>query len=154
MLRSVKVPDPLSCVCLNVRAAARRITRRYDELLAPSGLLSSQFSMLNVIAAKPGCGVAELATWLDMDVSTATRNLRPLHAGGYIAIRPGARDARRREVRLTAKGARAIEKAQPLWVKAQESVLAELGDRRWEQLHTLLTAVGQEELRPAIVERG
>jgi DNA-binding MarR family transcriptional regulator len=135
--------DPLTCACLNVRAAARRITRRYDEVLAPSGLLASQFSMLNFIAAKPGCGVAELADWMDMDVSTATRNLRSLQTGGYIAIRSGARDARRREIRLTAKGGRAVEKAKPLWAKAQQSVVSELGEHRWQQLLTLLTAVSQ-----------
>ncbi len=130
--------DPMACTCFNLRAATRRITRRYDETLAPSGLGSAQFTLLNVIAAKPGCGVAELADLLDMDVSTATRNLRPLVAAGYITLRAGTHDARRREVRLTPKGSNALEKAHTLWVKAQNETANAFGKRRQQQLRTLL----------------
>lgn len=133
--------DPAACTCFSLRAAARRITRRYDETLAPSGLLISQFSMLTFISAKPGCGVAELAARLDLDISTATRNLRPLVAGGYVTVRAGARDARRREIRLTAKGTRALAKARELWLRAQEQTVTELGESRRNDLHTLLTTL-------------
>ncbi|HEY4440375.1 MAG TPA: MarR family winged helix-turn-helix transcriptional regulator, partial [Candidatus Elarobacter sp.] len=91
--------------------------------------------------AKPDCGVGELADWLDMDISTATRVLRPLRAEGYVTIRPSATDARRREVRLTAKGRRTLSKARPLWQRAQSEVIGELGERRWESLLTLLRAI-------------
>lgn len=133
--------DPLACTCFNLRAATRRLTRRYDEALAPSGLGSSQFTLLNVVAAKPGCGVAELADFLDMDVSTATRNLRPLAAAGYITLRAGSDDARRREVRLSQKGRNVLEKAHPLWAKAQSETAKAFGKGRHQQLHTLLAAL-------------
>jgi DNA-binding MarR family transcriptional regulator len=133
--------DPLNCACLGLRAATRRVTRRYDEALAPSGLSSSQFSMLTVLAAKPSWGVAELAGQLDMDVSTATRNLRPLAAAGYVTMRAGARDARRREIRLSAKGSRALERARSLWRQAQRKTVAALGEPRLAQLLTVLAAM-------------
>jgi DNA-binding MarR family transcriptional regulator len=133
--------DPLNCACLGLRSATRRVTRRYDEALAPSGLTSSQFSMLTVLAAKPSWGVAELAGQLDMDVSTATRNLRPLAAAGYVTMRAGARDARRREIRLSAKGSRALDRGRSLWRQAQRETVAALGEPRLAELLTVLAAM-------------
>ena len=133
--------DPLNCACLTLRAATRRMTRRYDEALAPAGLTSSQFSMLSHFAAKPIWGVAELAERLDMDVSTATRNLKPLAASGYVAMRDAAHDARRREIRITAKGTRAHERGRALWLRAQRDTVAALGEPRAGQLFALLAAL-------------
>ena len=133
--------DPLTCTCLNLRAASRRVSRRFDHIMAPAGLVGSQYSMLNFIAAKPACGVGELADWLDMDVSTVTRNLRPLQKDGHITIRSSVSDGRRREVRLTAKGRRALDRARPLWEDAQSAVIEELGERRWQKLLKLLKAI-------------
>jgi DNA-binding MarR family transcriptional regulator len=133
--------DPRNCACLGLRAATRRVTRRYDEALAPSGLSSSQFSMLTALAAKPSWGVAELAGELDMDVSTATRNLRPLATAGYVTMRAGARDARRREIRLSAKGSRTLERARSLWRQAQRETVEGLGEPRLAELLTVLAAM-------------
>jgi len=130
--------DPLNCACLGLRAATRRVTRRYDEALAPVGLSTSQFSMLTFLAAKSSWGVAELADRLDMDVSTATRNLKPLAAAGYVTMRASSLDARRREVRLSAKGSRALEKGRPLWRQAQAETVAALGEPRLRELLTIL----------------
>lgn len=135
------VDDPLSCACLNLRAATRRLTRRYDEALAPAGLTSSQFSMLTFLAAKPAWGVAELAGRLDMDVSTATRNLQPLAAAGYVTMRAGTNDARRREIRLTAKGRRARERGHTLWRRAQRETADALGEPRLAELLNLLAGL-------------
>jgi DNA-binding MarR family transcriptional regulator len=133
--------DPQKCACLNLRAATRRLTRRYDEALAPSGLSGSQFSMLSALAAKPSWGVAELAGLLDMDVSTATRNLRPLAAAGYVTMRAGTSDARRRELRISTKGSRALAKARPLWRQAQRETINALGEPRLGELFTLLAGL-------------
>ncbi|HEY1883623.1 MAG TPA: MarR family winged helix-turn-helix transcriptional regulator [Candidatus Cybelea sp.] len=133
--------DPRNCACLGLRAATRRMTRRYDEALAPSGLTSSQFSMLTALSAKPSWGVAELAGQLDMDVSTATRSLRPLVTAGYVTMRAGVADARRREVRISAKGSRAFERARSLWRTAQKDTVKALGERRVTDLLAMLSEV-------------
>lgn len=134
--------DPRDCTCLKLRAATRRLTQRYDHALAPSGLRSGQFSMLSLIHAYPGDpSMTQLADFLDMDVSTATRNLRPLVDAGYVSIRSVAGDARRRELRLTAKGARVLEHAHTLWSQAQTSIMKELGAREHADLHVLLESV-------------
>lgn len=127
-----------NCACFNLRAAARSVTKRFDEILAPSGVLSTQFSMLNFIEARQPCGMAELADRLVMDVSTVTRNLNPLLAAGYIAIRPGLTDRRRKEISLTAKGRRVLAQARTLWELAQDEVVATLGKTRYGELLGIL----------------
>jgi DNA-binding MarR family transcriptional regulator len=76
-----------------------------------------------------------------MDVSTATRNLRPLEAAGYVTLRAGARDARRREIRLSAKGNRALERGRSLWRQAQRETVNALGEPRLAELLTVLAAM-------------
>jgi DNA-binding MarR family transcriptional regulator len=135
--------DPRDCTCLKLRAATRRLTQRYDRALATSGLRAGQFSMLSLIGEFPrDPSITELAEFLDMDVSTATRNLRPLVDAGYVTMKSVADDARRRELRLTSKGTKVLEKAYDLWSKTQASVMKELGSSRHAELHSLLESVG------------
>jgi DNA-binding MarR family transcriptional regulator len=98
--------------------------------------------MLTALAAKPSWGVAELAAQLDMDVSTATRNLRPLSAAGYVTMRASDCDARRREIRVSAKGSRTLERARSLWRKAQRETVSSLGESRVVELLAMLGAMG------------
>jgi len=131
--------DPINCACLNLRATTRLLTRQYDEALGGSGLLATQHSMLNYIAMSGGCGAAEIADFLAMDASTVTRNLRPLVSAGYVVVGTEKSDHRRRPVRITAKGKRALESALPQWNTAQDAVVKRLGKRRYAQLLELLS---------------
>lgn len=131
--------DPRHCTCMTLRAATRRITQRYDRALAPTGLRAGQFSILSLVKEYPRTpSVTELADYFDMTISTATRNLRPLVDAGYLSIKADAQDARRREVSLTKKGSRVLEKAYDLWAKTQAALMKELGPDRHEKLHQLL----------------
>jgi len=80
-----------------------------------------------------------------MDRTTLTRNLRPLEKQGLIRIEPGE-DRRERQVRLTARGQRALATAFPLWEKAQARVAAGFSQERLRRLFTELAdlrAVGR-----------
>jgi DNA-binding MarR family transcriptional regulator len=106
--------------------------------LASVGLRTGQFSILSFISEYPADpSITQLADFLDMDLSTATRNLRPLIASGYVVPKTVSDDARRRELKLTARGARLLQKAYPLWSKVQAGVIKEFGSQHGE-LHTLL----------------
>jgi DNA-binding MarR family transcriptional regulator len=102
-------------------------------------LLGTQHSMLNFIARSGGCGPAEIAGFLAMDVSTVTRNLRPLVSAGYVVVNAEQSDRRRKPVRITPKGKRALESALPHWNAAQDAVVQRLGKRRYAQLLELLS---------------
>ncbi len=123
-----------TCACLNVRKAARAVTQLYDEVLQPSGLRVTQFTLLVAIALAGEAPVTQLANALVMDRTTLTRNLALLEHQGLVAIARGT-DQRTRMVTLTNQGREALVKALPLWEQAQTRFVSGLG---CERLNTLL----------------
>ncbi len=61
---------PDDCNCLAVRQAARHITQFYDQFLAPSGLRTTQFSILAKLRLLGPMTINALATNLVMDRTT------------------------------------------------------------------------------------
>jgi DNA-binding MarR family transcriptional regulator len=126
-----------TCACFNLRKASRAITQHFDEILKPSGLLITQFTILVAIAMAKSGTINELAEGLGMDRTTLTRNLKPLEREGWLKSEPG-QDQRTRLISLTTDGAAAVAKALPLWRQAQTSVEETLGQQRWSNLLTHL----------------
>lgn len=122
-----------TCACFNLRKASRTVTQLYDEILQPSGLLATQFTLLVAIAISCSATITRLSEELVMDRTTLTRNLKPLERQELIEIAPG-QDQRTRVVTLTARGREALAKAIPLWEQAQASVVEGLGQNRWNTL--------------------
>jgi DNA-binding MarR family transcriptional regulator len=128
-----------TCACFKVRKAARAITRLYEEVLRPSGLRSTQFSLLMAARVMGPVTVVNLAKVTVMDRTTLTRNLQILQKRRLITIKPGE-DRRQREVNLTAAGMAALAKAVPLWRAAQDRVKQALGQ---EQLGHLMDGLSE-----------
>ncbi|HQR51958.1 MAG TPA: MarR family winged helix-turn-helix transcriptional regulator [Burkholderiales bacterium] len=131
------------CVCINLRRAASSVTRLYDEMLAPSGLLVTQFSLLLAIerAGEPRLG--ELAEAMELDRTTLTRNLKPLERQGLIEISAGD-DPRTRRVVVTEVGSAAIARARPLWAQAQQAVRSAVGDEALDDMLRRLAALRRD----------
>jgi DNA-binding MarR family transcriptional regulator len=110
--------------------ATRAVAQLYDDVLRPSGLRVTQFSILAAIARLGGAGVSQLADALAIDQTTLTRSLTLLERDALIERAPHA-DARVKSMRLTAGGKRALATARPLWARAQDIVLRELGTTAW-----------------------
>jgi len=125
------------CACFNVRKTARVITQLYDEVLRPTGLRVTQFSLLMATKGLGPVAVTRLAKMGVMDRTTLTRNLRPLEKQGFIRIAAGE-DRRERQVTLTPRGQQALAKAFPLWEKAQARVAEGFGPERLQRLYTEL----------------
>jgi DNA-binding MarR family transcriptional regulator len=122
-----------TCACFNLRKAARAITQHFDEILEPSGLLITQFTILVAVEIAKAGTINELAEVLGMDRTTLTRNLKPLEREGWLKSEPG-QDLRTRIVSLTTDGEAALAKALPLWRQAQTDVEEALGQQRWNTL--------------------
>ena len=101
-----------SCACLNLRMAARAITRFYDRALQPSGLRATQFNLLCALAADGSATITHLAQQLVMDRTTLSRNLKPLVGMGLIAVEPGE-DRRSRVIALTDDGLKKLSRHRP-----------------------------------------
>lgn len=135
----------MSCNCHALRQATRHVTQLYDRALAPSGLRATQYSLLLEVSRHGPISLIPLADILVMDRATLGHNLRPLEAAGYLEISIG-RDRRSREVSLTDAGQHIMEKARPLWQKAQNVFEAKIGAAQSARLRRTLNSIATAEL--------
>lgn len=143
MSNELKIPANFatSCACFNLRKAARAVTSLYDAELQPSGLRSTQATLLMVIAIAGTPTISRLAERLVMDRTTLARDLKPLADQGLVEITPGS-DRRYREVQLTDAGRAKLREIIPLWEQAQAKIITlGLGQARWNQLYSDLEEV-------------
>jgi DNA-binding MarR family transcriptional regulator len=126
------------CVCNTLRMVTRVVTQFYDDLLRPSGLRVTQFSILAAIGGTRVMNLKQLENALSIDQTTLTRSLALLEGDGLIE-RAAHSDGRIKAMRLTAKGRRILEAARPLWAQAQRKVLRELGTKGWADAQRRLT---------------
>jgi DNA-binding MarR family transcriptional regulator len=118
------------CVCNTLRMVSRAVTQLYDDVLRPSGLRVTQFSILATIAYRGEANLRQLERALVIDQTTLTRSLNVLERGGIIERAPHT-DGRIKAMRLTGKGQRVVRAARPLWARAQDNILRELGPIAW-----------------------
>jgi len=121
------------CTCFNLRKATRTVTQLFDEVMQPTGLRATQFTLLAAISSTGAIAIRQLSQVLVMDRTTLTRNLKPLETQGLVKIVPGE-DRRTRTLTLTGKGRKTLEKAFPFWRQAQSEVIERLTPRRWKKL--------------------
>ena len=66
------------CVCSTLRMVSRAVTQLYDDILRPSGLRVTQFSILATIARSGEANLRQLEAALAIDQTTLTRSLNLL----------------------------------------------------------------------------
>lgn len=115
-----------SCLCLFAQRAARRLARRFDLALKPTGLTNGQFSLLMSLNRPEPPPLTAVADLLGMDRTTVTAALKPLQRRGLVEVRPDAVDRRSRRLALTEEGRRLLEQALPIWRETHAAVEAEL----------------------------
>ncbi|WNG25061.1 winged helix-turn-helix transcriptional regulator [Cystobacter fuscus] len=128
------------CNCLSLRQASRHVTQFYDQALAPSGVRTTQYSILNRVFTQGPRTVKQLAEQLFMDPSTLTHNLRPLLKEGLVELQVGT-DRRMRVIALTAQGKAVRERARVLWLRAQARFEQQFGDTQAAALREMMSAV-------------
>ncbi|MES0403379.1 MAG: MarR family winged helix-turn-helix transcriptional regulator [Hyphomicrobium sp.] len=135
-----------ACTCANLRKAARVVTQRYDAALQPTGLKTTQFTLLATLTKRGDLPLTHLAEALVMDRTTLTRNLKPLVGKGFIRIE-NEQDQRVRKIKLTEKGSGAFKNALPHWAAVQSQIVAGLGLKRWSGFVDDLAAIVDEARR-------
>lgn len=84
--------------------------------------------------------MSHLAEVLAMDLTTLSRNLRPLEKSRLVTISPLPSDRRVRVARVTSSGQRLIESALPLWRHAHARVVEALGEQEAADLKVAFDA--------------
>jgi MarR family transcriptional regulator for hemolysin len=110
----------------------RAIHTRTAEVLASVGLTPALFALLNVIGAREGANQQELGSALGIDRSTMVSLIDQLESAGLANRRPSATDRRAREIAITPKGRRLLQRARGVTSHVEDEVLAGLtaGERR------------------------
>lgn len=83
--------------------------RSVDAKLAEFGLGRAHYRALYFVARQPGLSIADLLSYLGITKQSLGRVLKELEARQYLLTRPGNRDRRLKELRLTDEG-KAAEK--------------------------------------------
>jgi DNA-binding MarR family transcriptional regulator len=139
MFESALKPD--LCNCLAIRKAARHVTQHYDRYLAPTGLRTTQFSILAQLNKLGPRTINELAAHLAMDRTTMGRNIRPLERDGLVAIAIDPRDRRSRALSVTDTGRERLAAARDKWQAAQAGFDTAYGVERALSLRETLAGV-------------
>lgn len=128
------------CVCFEVKRGMRALVAAYDEALRPSGLRSTQFSMLGVIRAFGPLKSKKLGELMAIDKTTLARSVALLTRKGLIDARVG-KDRREKHLSLTTEGASRFRHAYPLWKSIQDRVVHGAGRPSLAGLTRHLTAI-------------
>src|SRR5918994_3919591 len=96
---------------------------RTAEALASLGLTTAHFALLNVLGTHEGAIQQELGAAMGIDPSTMVSLIDQLEAAGLAKRRPRPSDRRAREVAITPKGRRALERARALAMRVEDEVL-------------------------------
>ena len=137
--------EPEICNCAALRQAARRVTKLYDDALAPVGVGLNQFSILARLDRVGPSTIQELARLLVMDRSTLGHLLRPLEKRDLVSLEVSEQDRRSRTIALTKAGKAAVAKARPSWAAAQRRFENTFGKEAAIELRTVLKEIATAE---------
>lgn len=128
-----------SCIQFNLKKTTRKISAYYDEILKPSGLKATQFSVLIVVAMGEASSITGLSKLVDVDRTTLQRSIDILERDGILNVQSGSK-GNVRNISITPSGKKKLELAIGLWKTVQERFIKELGS---EKVKALLKVLGE-----------
>jgi DNA-binding MarR family transcriptional regulator len=132
---------PQACLNANLRRANRLVSQWYAHTVGDIGLEGTQFTMLAAINGFGHCTLGQLAQWMRLEQSTATRSVDLLRQNGLVEVARSESDARVRELSLTAEGRARLNVALPAWRAAQEKAVRKLGKAKATRLLAALQEI-------------
>ncbi|MGA8528617.1 MAG: hypothetical protein WB622_02815 [Acidobacteriaceae bacterium] len=138
------LPVSLSA-CASLRRATRAICHLYDLVLAPIGLKSTQFIILQAIGEAGEIAHCDLARMFAASEETFSRRLASARESGWVRMKLGERS--RRVYCLTERGQSILETAQPYWERAEDRMKRELGDSDWLEMSAFSERVTRAAIR-------
>jgi|SRR5579859_1190740 len=148
------LPEAGICNGTALRKATRRVSQLYDAILAPSGLRSTQRSLLIHIARAGTPTMGELAAALVLDRSALAHNLKPLERDGLVAVEVDPNDKRSRLVGLTPVGRARLDESTVLWRDAQHRFETAFGPAEAAALRDTLALIASPDFTQAFEAAG
>ena len=116
------------------RASHTRVAAALESI----GLTPALFGVLNFLGARDGAIQQEVASSMGIDPSTMVSLIDELESAGLAERRPHPTDRRAREVAITSKGRRQLQRARRMATEVDREVLRGLTDAERRRLVTLL----------------
>src|SRR4051794_21893023 len=111
---------------------------RIAEALESIGLTPALFGLLNFLGAREGAIQQEIGSAMGIDPSTMVSLIDQLESAGLAKRRPCPTDRRAREVSITPKGRRALERGRELAMEVEDEVLQGLSAAERGELMKLM----------------
>jgi DNA-binding MarR family transcriptional regulator len=127
------------CMCFQLGAVSRKITRYYKDRIAPLGLTHGQFFMLVALLDEDGALPSHLADKTALDRPTTTGLLDRLERDGWIERRLDVSDRRTLRVHLTRKALEERETILSIFQEINGRFMQRFSPSEWEQFQTFLT---------------
>jgi DNA-binding MarR family transcriptional regulator len=125
------------CSAKKLRQLSRRVSQHFDVIVGKAGLKTTQYTLLSQILELGPIRPGDLASAMEMDSSTLTRNLQSLVTQGWVTVGPGE-DGRSRLVRITPMGREKRAQSQREWKRAQLAFNERVGQERVARLHAII----------------
>lgn len=125
------------CFNFNLRRTARAVTQYYDEIMKPSGVKVTQFTILMAIASRSDHSITQIAQLAQVDRTTLTRSITILQNDKLIEVKK-AQPGNKRRVSITDKGVKKMKEVYPYWFRAQRQLARALTPAKTRSLRHLL----------------
>lgn len=132
MMNDSQIKDiPEICLGMTARLASRMTTKILGILLKPLDLDPTQFPILVMLYLHPGIVVAALSNLLDIEASGISRNIQTLEKKGLVTS-SGGRGRQGKQLTLSPAGYESFKRALLCWQEAQRMLIAELGEKEFQ----------------------
>ena len=119
------------------------VGRRLKARLPQGHLDPAMMFVLHQVQANGSLRVSELASCMGLDASTASRHVRSLEDGGYLARTSDPGDRRASRVRVTPRGRAALARAMRARAVVVDRAIADWPDDDRATLATLMTRLAE-----------
>ncbi|MDR3494785.1 MAG: MarR family winged helix-turn-helix transcriptional regulator [Ancalomicrobiaceae bacterium] len=143
-----------TCSSASVKRASRRLGQLYEDVLKPTGLRGTQFTLLAQIGMAEAPSLRQLAAALVMDLSALGHTLKPLTRDGLVSLVADASDKRVKRVILTPDGRARLAEAQRHWAVAQRRFEQVLGPDEAKALRQVLAEVSSPDFAARFAAAG
>lgn len=127
------------CICFQLGAVSRKITRHYKDGIAPLGLTHGQFFMLIALLEEDGVQPSQLAEKTALDRPTVTGLLDRLERDGWVERRLDPSDRRTLRVHLTERATGERETLLSIFETINGRFLHRFSDTEWTQFQGFLS---------------
>lgn len=121
------------CYCINTRRSANALKEYYDNAFKNVGLTGAQYYLLTGLTELKKANITQWAEYVGLERSTMVRNVSTLEKHGLIHVIKG----KGKVFELTEFGRDTIEKAIPIWEKAQNEIKKYIGEEDAEAIRRI-----------------